>query len=75
MFKSNTGPSNSESLEDKVHCSVSFFNTAKGYSFVEVSKDEADVSLHLHTMRNFRIYYLDKGRNLSLEIIEYGCLP
>ena len=44
-----------------------------GYGFVEVSKDEGDVFLHLKTLRNFRIFYLNEGQNLSLKIIEYGC--
>ena len=46
-----------------------------GYGFVEVTKDEADVFLHIKIMGNFRIYYLNEGQNLSLKIIEHGCQP
>ena len=45
------------------------------YGFVEVSKDEEYVFAHLKTIRNFKIYYLDEGKNLSLKFIEYGCQP
>ena len=43
------------------------------YGFVEVRKDEADIFVHLKTLRNFRIYYLVEGQNLGLKIIEYCC--
>ena len=75
MFNSDTIPSNPEPLVYEVHCGVSFFNAAKEYGFVEVSKDKADAHVNLKTIRNLRIYYLDEGQNLSLKIIEYGCQP
>lgn len=59
--KSDTIPSDSKPLEDKVRGSVKFFNTAKGYSFVEVDDAEADVFMHLKTLRNFGIYHLNEG--------------
>ena len=75
MVKSDTIPSNLEALEKEVQFRVSFLNTAEGHGFIEVSKDEADVFIHLKTMRNFRVYYLDDSQNLSLKITKYECLP
>ena len=68
--KSDTIPSDSEPLEDEVRGSVKFFNTAKGYGFVEVGDEEADVFVHLKTLRNFGIYHLNEGQKLFLKITD-----
>ena len=56
--KSDTIPSDSKPLEDEVRGSVKFFNNTKGYGFVEVGDEEADVFADLKTLRNFGIYHL-----------------
>jgi len=73
--KSDTIPSDSKPLEDEVRGSVKFFNTAKGYGFVKVGDEEADVFLHLKTLRNFGIYYLNEGQKLFLKITDSGRWP
>ena len=73
--KSDTIPSDSKPVEDEVRSSVKFFNTAKGYGFVKVGDEEADVFLHLKTLRNFGIYYINEGQKLFLKITDSGRGP
>jgi len=37
-----------------------------------VGDEEADVFLHLKTLRNFGIYYLNEGQKLFLKITDSG---
>ena len=73
--KSDTIPSDSTPLEDEARGSAKFFNTAKGYSFAEVGNEEADVFVHLKTLRNFRVYHLNEGQKLFLKITDGGRGP
>ena len=66
--KSESIPSDSKPLEDEVRCRIKFFNTAQGYGFVEVDDEEADVFVHLKTLRNFGIYHLNEGQKSFLKI-------
>jgi len=72
---SDTIPSDSEPLEGEIRGNVKFFNAAKGYDFVEVENEQADVFVHLKTLRNFGIYHLNEGQKLFLKVTDDGRGP
>lgn len=54
---------------------VKFFNSEKGYGFVDVGDVGNDVFVHLRTLRNCGIHHLIEGQQLLLQITDDGKGP
>ena len=61
--------------EDEVQGVVKFFNSSKGYGFIEVGGDERDVFIHLRTLRENGIHHLKEGQRLLLHVTDEGKGP
>lgn len=61
--------------ENEVKGVVKFFNSAKGYGFIEIGGDERDVFVHLRTLRDCGIHNLKEGQRLLLHVTDEGKGP
>ena len=68
-------PKNTAPGQDEVQGRVKFFNTFKGYGFIEIGHDQQDVFVHLRTLRNCGIHNLIQGEKLLLNITDKGKGP
>jgi len=68
-------PKNTAPGQDEVQGIVEFFNTFKGYGFIEVGQDQQDVFVHLRTLRSCGIHNLIQGQELLLNITDEGKGP
>jgi CspA family cold shock protein len=68
-------PKNTAPGQDEVQGRVKFFNTFKGYGFIEIGHDQQDVFVYLRTLRNCGIHNLIQGQELLLNITDEGKGP
>jgi len=61
--------------ENEVRGTVKFFNSYKGYGFVNIGKDSRDVFVHLRTLRNCGIHHLNEGQEILLNVTDEGKGP
>ncbi len=73
--KSTTIPKDTDPLPSETAGTVKFFNPAKGYGFVETESDQADVFVHLRTLRTCGVHHLVEGQKLLLIISDDGRGP
>ena len=68
-------PKNAAPGQDEVQGRVKFFNTFKGYGFIEIGHDQQVVFVHLRILRNCGIHNLIQGQELLLNITDKGKGP
>ena len=54
---------------------VKFFNPAKGYGFIDTGPGDADVFVHMRTLRNSGVHHLVEGQQLLLVVADDGRGP
>ena len=73
--KPKSVPADAELSENEVKGVVKFFNTYKGYGFVDIGADKRDVFVHLRTLRNCGIHNLTEGQQIPLHVSDEGKGP
>ena len=72
---STTIPKETKPLPEEVSGIVKFFNPAKGYGFIDTGPGDADVFVHMRTLRNSGVHHLVEGQQLLLVVADDGRGP